>query len=426
MGNDTLDEALLRLHRTGPEHEGWLSNHAPMATEALIRHGHADHVHRWIDDYRDRLEDVPRGIAPISPEAWRDPLGDPVRTGDWLAFFDREVRAAPWRDVLALWWPRLLPGIAAGATHGVIRVGHAVRALLDQETPARVAELGQGLAYWAARWQPLAPAGRGPYPRSDPRAALDAIPRVPDQRFDIRNRLAQLADLAAWPQAAGAVPGAGPAPDRLREIVAAAIRHHLPYGYGNPVMLVHAATAPAAVLRTLPALPPSLVAPSLAAAWAATAAVTAAYSPRTPDPASSTLHGAPGAHRPPGAASPPNDPAAAAPASPNDPAAGAPTPTKAPAPDTSVFAVEPASEALARTNDPARGASCAAIDVAAGLASAGSLAPDPAEIFQAAVDSGDAHAIKFADAAVETWRVIGDPLLLAASAHTTALIGRAD
>ncbi|WDP97230.1 hypothetical protein PVK74_14915 [Micromonospora chalcea] len=44
-------------------------------------------------------------------------------------------------------------------------------------------------------------------------------------------------------------------------------------------MLVHAATAPNAVLRALPAVPPPLWQPSLAAAWAATAAVTAAYAP---------------------------------------------------------------------------------------------------------------------------------------------------
>ncbi|GFN04647.1 hypothetical protein Smic_32030 [Streptomyces microflavus] len=45
-------------------------------------------------------------------------------------------------------------------------------------------------------------------------------------------------------------------------------------------MLVHAATAPNAVLRTLPALPDTLWVPSLHAAWAASAAVTSAYGPR--------------------------------------------------------------------------------------------------------------------------------------------------
>ncbi|WP_436527861.1 questin oxidase family protein [Actinoplanes sp. HUAS TT8] len=360
MANETLDEALLRLHDTGPEFDGWLSNHAPMAAEALIRNGHADDVHRWIDKYLDRLEETPRGIAPIARDGWREPLGDVARTGDWLIFFNRETRTEPWRDMLATWWPRLLPGIAAGATHGVIRVGHAVRALLEQETPERVAELGQGLAYWAARWQPIAPAGQGPYRNSDPRGALDAVPRVPDQRLGIRSRLAQLADLPDWASSSGAVPGDGPESERLRGIVGAAVRRHLDYGHGSPIMMVHAATAPAAVLRTLPALPAALAGPSLAAAWAATAAVTAAYSPSEPGPRHS--------------AGPGQGPA-------------------------------PAPAASSDTALPVR--------------------LDPAEVFEHAATSGDAHAIKFADAAIEAWHSSPDPILLRAAVHATDLIGPA-
>ncbi|WP_327650118.1 questin oxidase family protein [Micromonospora zamorensis] len=289
MTSFVLDEAYERLRHTGPERNGWLSNHAPMAVEALAYRGHEQAVHRWIDGYADRLEERPRGIRPIPGDEWRDPLGDPVRTGDWLNYFDRELAGEPWREVLVRWWPRLLPGIAAGATHGVIRVGHAVRALLDEETQPRVAELGQGLAYWAARWQPLAPPGAGPYPTTDARSALDAVPRVPDQRSGIRARLAQLADLSRWPSAAGAVPGnnTDDVPTRLAGIVDAAVVRHGTHGYASPVMLVHAATAPNAVLRALPALPQALWVPSLAAAWAATAAVTAAYAPAEARPAPS-------------------------------------------------------------------------------------------------------------------------------------------
>lgn len=292
---DQLDEALQRIRCFGPERDGWLSNHAPMAVEALARHGHAAVIHRWLDGYADRLEERPPGIEPIAADEWRDPLGDAVRTGDWLNYFDRELADEPWRQVLARWWPRLLPGIAASATHGVIRVGHAVRALLDEETVPRVGELGQGLAYWAARWQPLAPPGAGPYPAIDPRAALDAVPRVPDQRFGIRARLAQLADLPGWSAVAGAVPGRGAGsgkvadgpeavPARLAGIVYAAITRHGTHGYAKPVMLVHAATAPNAVLRTLPALPREIWPASLAAGWAATAAITAAYAPAIGEP----------------------------------------------------------------------------------------------------------------------------------------------
>jgi hypothetical protein len=255
-----------------------------MAVESLAWHGNGDEIHRWIDAYIDQLEERPRGIEPIEADAWRDPLGDPIRTGDWLNFFEHEVSVKPWHEVLVQWWPRLLPGIAAGATHGVIRVGHAVRVLLAEQTQPRVMELSHGLAYWAARWQPLAPVGKGPYRSTDPRSALDAVPRVADQRFGIRNRLAQLATTQNWAEVAGAVPGDGESDKRLAAIVAAAVVRYSTHGHGNPIMLVHAATAPNAVLRTLPALPEKLWHPSLEAAWAATAAVTAAYAPAEPRP----------------------------------------------------------------------------------------------------------------------------------------------
>jgi hypothetical protein len=65
-----------------------------------------------------------------------------VERGRWEAYLDRELQEGLWRDLLARWWARLLPGIAAGSTHGVIRTAHAVRALGDGEAPERVAELG--------------------------------------------------------------------------------------------------------------------------------------------------------------------------------------------------------------------------------------------------------------------------------------------
>lgn len=283
MSDDILDEAYQRLHRTGPEYQGWLSNHGPMAVEALVRHGHGERVHRWLDDYLHRLDERPRGLRPI--DDWRAALGDPKRAGDWLAHFDREMRERPWRDVLGTWWPRLLPGIAAGATHGVIRVGHAARVLhTDGASPERLAELGQALGYWAARWQPLP--GTGPLTgRAGVTEALAGLPRIPEQTGGIRERLGRLPDVPEWPGAAAALrPPDSPAEAErtLTELVHQAGLDYLRFGHGNPVMLVHAVTAPTAVLRTLPALDPALWAPSVAAAWSATAAVTSVYAPPTP------------------------------------------------------------------------------------------------------------------------------------------------
>src|SRR5215472_10235263 len=93
-----LDEAYERLHRTGPEFDGYLSNHGPMAAEAMVRHGHAENVGPWLDDYVRRLEEFPRGSGPIGAD-WREALGDPRRVADWTALFRREAAAQPWREV---------------------------------------------------------------------------------------------------------------------------------------------------------------------------------------------------------------------------------------------------------------------------------------------------------------------------------------
>lgn len=288
----TLDEAYERLHRTGPEFEGWLSNHGPMAVEAMVRRGQARRVHGWLDGYMRRLDEVPRGTVPI--DDWCAALGEPRRLGDWLAYFAREVAERPWRTVLETWWPRLLPGIAAGATHGVIRTGHAVHALLERDDGPRRAELGQALGYWAARWQPVpvvAPTGT-----AGPAAALPAVPRVPEQGGGINHRIGQLPDVAGWTHALAALrPASGAA--QARELIAgladaAALRYPL-IAHGSAVMLVHSATAPTAVLRTLPVLPEEMWVPSLSAAWAAAAAVTAAYAPAEPA-APDALPAAPG------------------------------------------------------------------------------------------------------------------------------------
>src|SRR5262249_8441821 len=153
---------------------------------------------------------------------------DPRRIADWTAYFRREVTEQPWREALATWWPRLLPGVAAAATHGVIRVGHAVRALReDGEDADHVAELAHGLAYWAAPWQPVpgtpatlpslgtapgpaadrAEAGAGPAassPGLTAAEALAAVPRIADQSGGILDRLGRLADLPDWPAAVAA------------------------------------------------------------------------------------------------------------------------------------------------------------------------------------------------------------------------------
>ena len=277
----TLDEALERLHRTGPEFEGWLSNHGPMAVDAIVRARHTEVVHGWLDRYMTRLDDLPPASEPIGAD-WSAALGDERRIGDWIRYFEQRIDAASWRTELAVWWPRLLPGIVAGATHGVIRVGHAVRVLLvEPPTRPRLVELAQALGYWAARWQTVpgvvAPAGsRGAG------AALASVPRIADQSGGIRERIGRLSGLTDWSAALAALRSpvdAGDVPGLLAEVVDAAVLRYRTHGHGNGVMLVHAATAPNAVLRVLPAVPEEQWGMSLAAGWAAAAAVVSFYGP---------------------------------------------------------------------------------------------------------------------------------------------------
>ena len=276
-----LDEAYERLHRTGPEFAGFLANHGPMASEAMVQLGLGEHVHGWLDVYIGKLEERPAGTSRITPDQFVDALGDPRRFGDWLDYFQNQVTEHDWRDVLAQWWPILLPGSLASATHCLIRVGHSVRSLRAVETPPRVAELGQALGYWAARYQPVAgtasPAGRLTANR-----ALEVLPRVPDQSGGVAARVSQLADTPGWSQATAALQppaSAEDVPAALAALTDAAVERYLSHGHGEAILLVHAATAPNAAMLTLDALPRHLWLQTHTALWHVCAALTVGFAP---------------------------------------------------------------------------------------------------------------------------------------------------
>ncbi|HEV7651599.1 MAG TPA: hypothetical protein VGP26_25895 [Actinophytocola sp.] len=288
MSNATLAEAYQRLHHAGPEwDDNSLTNHGPMTVEVLVRRGRSDDVHPWVDGYVTRLDDLPAATDPITDDTWREAMGDAGRVSDWTAYLARQTAERPWRDVLTLWWPRLLPAIAAGTTHGVIRTSHAVRALLaDDESDETRAELAHGLAFWAARAQ-YVPGVEAPAGSLDAGDAFRGLPRIGSRRGTVAGRFAQLGELPSWPGSLTALrPPADPddARARLADLVDAAAAGYLGYGHASPVLLVHTATAPNAVLHTLPALPRELWADSLTAAWAACAAITATYAPGRPPP----------------------------------------------------------------------------------------------------------------------------------------------
>src|SRR5262245_37210575 len=123
---EDFEEALASIAFAGPDLRNGLTNHAPMAVEALCAMGRGEAVMRWLDAYRKELLPWPVSQQRIDRDRWRSALGRTETAADWRSFFQRELQDAPWREVLDRWVARLAPGICSNATHGVIRVGHAV------------------------------------------------------------------------------------------------------------------------------------------------------------------------------------------------------------------------------------------------------------------------------------------------------------
>ncbi|MEH6373149.1 hypothetical protein V7793_02100 [Streptomyces sp. KLMMK] len=277
--SDALNDALERMDDLGYERgQGVdLANHGPMGAEALALLGQEDEVARWVVRYRKAMEhhEPPAArfaLDPADESSWRPALGAFDRAGDWERLFARELAGAHWREVLVRWWPRLIPGLFAGLTHGLIRTAHAVRGLYaaaDRPTPLQLNELARGLAYWAARYAELPghPRLGGSY---DLHAAVAALPRVaPDGPMGpgvARRRLDTLDRLPGYDESLGRL-APEQAPRLLSEMTLRFADVYLGHPEVFPVPLVHGVTAPAAVRIVLPHLPYALHEPTLARLW---------------------------------------------------------------------------------------------------------------------------------------------------------------
>jgi len=176
-----LDQALMRFRFSAPEYSGGLSNHGPMVAEALDCLGHEALISAWVDVYAPRLADQVEGRPiPLSDQAAAMGTG---AFADWRATFELELAEAPWKRVIRVWLPILLPGYFAAAMHGPIRVAHAVRALEAAENPVRLSELAAGLGYWASRFYRLpGEPGLKRRPGFSAPQVLEAVPIIPVRR----------------------------------------------------------------------------------------------------------------------------------------------------------------------------------------------------------------------------------------------------
>ncbi|MCW2934010.1 MAG: hypothetical protein JWM19_4972 [Actinomycetia bacterium] len=278
--DEILDESLARLARTGPEYRGGLSNHGPMAAEALVRLGRADQVEHWVDSYIQQLDDAPRPSGRITDDTWREALGDHARVADWTDYLASQLADEPWRDVLARWWPRLAPGLAAAATHGIIRTSHAARALNASPSPERARELAHALGYWAATYDEL-PGTPRTSGQQAPAQAVRGLPRQatrPEHGLisaELRRRLDGDTQLVP------AVDALRPPTDVQADLLALGTEfasQFVVYGRTHPIAMLHAVTASVAARSVLPLLPAEVARGTYDRLWQAGAALVSVYS----------------------------------------------------------------------------------------------------------------------------------------------------
>ena len=277
---DTIDAALDILHHTGAEYGGGLSNHGPMAAEALLAMGRPEAILPWVEGYKRRLADRPTPFTPITRTEWREALGDKKRLADWIAFFDRELADASWPDVVHRWVPIFAPGLMAAAAHGLLRTSHAVRCLARGETPQRLHELAEGLGYWAARYRQLPGRPSEQDAGWSPREALAHVHRLHGPGFErsgsISAAITGLDAEPSFPPTIDLVSAHGDLARLLSELTEVFAGVYLTQTDGL-IAFVHAVTAPSALRLLLPYLAEADARLAVRYAWQAAAALYAWY-----------------------------------------------------------------------------------------------------------------------------------------------------
>ena len=290
---DSMDEALACLGSYGPDLSNGLTNHAPMAAEALCALGRPDAVLPWIERYRSGLLPRPPARERILPDAWRGALGQGHRAGDWSARFADELQDAPWPVVLDRWVERLAPGICASATHGVIRVGHAVRSLATAETASqpvalRLRELADALASWAYAYQELPTSAQPPARGLSPHAAIGRVTVVPAElrRFSgtITSSLDALSEFPDFAPVIGLLDVRRDPPQLVHELTDVFARVFLANAHDvlTAIVFVHGVTSIAALGHILPHVQDTTARTALRYAWQSSCALYAAFGSQPP------------------------------------------------------------------------------------------------------------------------------------------------
>jgi hypothetical protein len=283
METEALDDALHAFAATAPEYSPLgLSNHGPMAAEAIATLGRAGAIPDWVTRYRARLSDAPAPAPrPLSEEEWPGALGQESRYPEWLALFEREFADRPAEAVIGEWAPRLLPGAVGAATHGLIRTSHGLRALGAVDTPARRLEVASGLAYWASQYQELPgpPLLIGKQGVPEVLAGLPYLPEDSPREFLIGDQVAHVADISdEFEQAVSSLAPVDDAVGLLDQLAQGGAQAYLRNANGGAaIALVHAVTSPLACELLLPWLAKEDRDAALGYVWQSAAALHVAY-----------------------------------------------------------------------------------------------------------------------------------------------------
>ncbi len=186
-----LSELLSDGARFAPEYRGGLSSHLPMALVALHRLGADDQrLTAWYERYAARLPSAPAAETWVAGDAWPGRLGNPAAWASYRSLFAEWLLHESATEVLNQVLPQLMPGCAAAAFHGPIRLAYAARS-------AHVGELADALAYWACRWLRLGPLPPAPGRESDPERLLRRLQAGQSSQGLIVDRMRTAAGSAA-------------------------------------------------------------------------------------------------------------------------------------------------------------------------------------------------------------------------------------
>jgi hypothetical protein len=232
---------LAQLHRLldagqalSPTYRGELSNHLPMAQQALLELGaSAARLQAFTESQEALLE--PRVAARPARVVAAHDLGRPESDTAWRSHFTGRIATLGPGEALREALPLLLPGAGAVAFHGLIRTAHAV--LSGHE-----AELVAGLAHWAAHFMAMpAVTGDGDLALADWLSALSTLPRPAGLPGGlITGRMRAWAAAPAFADIAGRL---RPEPDTLRDLALLAARTYAATGNFTVLHLLTASHA---------------------------------------------------------------------------------------------------------------------------------------------------------------------------------------